>query len=916
MTIYTFLPRLLNMSLTAGVVILAVLVLRIFLKRAPKVISYALWGIVLFRLLCPVSIESAISLFGFFDTPTAESGELTRIEYVSNSIVYGNYPEIVLPPAGEVIPDSSITDPPQPNVPTEKSANAPIAVATHLWMAGVISMAGYAVLSLVKLKRKLITASPLQDNIYLADGIPSPFVMGVVRPKIYLPSSMDESERPYIIMHERHHIKRLDHIIKAVSFGALCIHWFNPLVWVAFITAGKDMEMSCDEAVVRKMGDGILADYTASLLNLATGKRIISGMPLAFGEGDTKGRIRNLVNLRKPAFWVVVLSVIACVVLSGCLLTNPSSKTDDPQGDPQGSPPPVASGQYNVDKVVYTDPDLLIYSIAKPAPTYRISEDMTLSSLGERDVNDKWVTLGRLTETKLTEENFDKLFHADSGVYWEEGHSAKSLREHCAKATMLVYKNTTFYYVLRQDNGEIYLVFGYYDYYEKDEPDSDDTLIHKIYKLSESVSYVTKWVDLYRSEDLYSDKFKETTVSQFPDTVFRWTQEKVEAVKDGETTVLYSGMPVWNVYFCDLTGDGLPELCSTVSFGSGMVDDRIIVYDYAKGETYELADRGFHDYTLSVLNGRLTATMRVYISSETVQYGYLVIAGEKLQIVSVGNDLSDLVLGTTYVSYQCIYQDSASSYLGLGGDSGYTYTATDGYFETVSRQTGAQNLTEVKSWEWQPFPYTESEWAELHYTANGVIDIGIADGDVMYIPLTAGKFLMRVRGDIWIAELRSNANEGTRLHSIYSLVPEATMGESVWTYEPYYSSYSPLMNIRFNIDCTEIEAVCDDGEFVRDKTHYTVITIPVGEMLGWSPATDEYMTASSAAIYFTVKNGDGVPYHGTLYIEAIDKSADGSIPYRITLVGTGLHLSQPDLDQQGNQYGCCIISLVDSITAK
>jgi hypothetical protein len=184
----------------------------------------------------------------------------------------------------------------------------------------------YAAVSYIRLRRKLITASPLRDNIYLADEITSPFVMGLFRPKIYLPSSMEEQEQSYILMHEQHHIRRFDHIIKALAFVALSIHWFNPLVWIAFIMAGKDMEMSCDEAVIRKMGDGILANYAASLLNLATGRRVMAGVPPAFGEGDTKGRIRNLANRKKPALWVIAVAVIVCVALAVCLLTNPKTQ--------------------------------------------------------------------------------------------------------------------------------------------------------------------------------------------------------------------------------------------------------------------------------------------------------------------------------------------------------------------------------------------------------------------------------------------------------------------------------------------------------------------------------------------------------------------------------------------------------------
>lgn len=333
MNFYTFLPKLLNMSLTASIAIVCVLLLRLFLKKAPKVISYALWAVVLFRLLCPVSIESGLSLFGLMDTPTTNTTSGTSsIEYVPENIVHAEFPEVAIPvpgvsetinnrlPQGE---EQLVADP----------LEAPVSIGTYIWLAGVLAMAVYSIVSYMRLHRKLLISSPLEKNIYLADEITTPFVMGLIRPRIYLPSDTGEQQLSYIILHEQHHIKRGDHIIKALAFFALSIHWFNPLVWVAFIYANKDMEMSCDEAVVKKMGAGILADYTASLLSLATGKTIIAGMPLAFGEGDTKGRIRNLANWRKPAFWVVLVAIIVCSALGIGLLTNPEKKEVSEQSE-------------------------------------------------------------------------------------------------------------------------------------------------------------------------------------------------------------------------------------------------------------------------------------------------------------------------------------------------------------------------------------------------------------------------------------------------------------------------------------------------------------------------------------------------------------------------------------------------------
>ncbi|MCD8254594.1 MAG: M56 family metallopeptidase [Oscillospiraceae bacterium] len=345
MFFYTFLPKLLNMSLTAGVVIVVVLLLQLPLRRAPKIISYALWGVVLFRLLCPVSLTSAVSLFSLLDAPAADSGALlSRIEYVPDDIVHTEYPAVALPvPAlGEAV--SAALPQGEEQLATDPLA-APMTIATYLWLAGVTAMAVYAAVSYIRLRRALTAASPLRDNIYLTDGIASAFVLGLIRPKIYLPSSLNAREQPYIIAHERCHIRRGDHIIKALAFAALCVHWFNPLVWLAFILSVRDMEMSCDEAVIRKMGAGVLADYASSLLNISTGRHVIAGTPLLFGEGGASGRIRNLARRRKPALWVTAAAAVVCALLAVCLLTNPQSSSAE-----------LAAGTYVSERCLYMNP--------------------------------------------------------------------------------------------------------------------------------------------------------------------------------------------------------------------------------------------------------------------------------------------------------------------------------------------------------------------------------------------------------------------------------------------------------------------------------------------------------------------------------------------------------------------------------
>lgn len=306
-------PDLLDVNLTASIVILFVICVRQFMKGAPKIFSYALWAIVLLRLLVPVSIESPMSF-------VPERTELSTMVEVND----------VLPRIEFEAPQDRAdnewhrenTAPGEPLVQTYRSLDAETYL-TFAWLIGIAVMLLRSIVSYWKLRRKLKVVIPFRQGIFIADNIDTPFVMGFFRPKIYLPGTLVDSEREYIIAHERHHIRRGDHIFKALGFLALTIHWFNPLVWAAFVLAGRDMEMSCDEAVIRKLGEDVRAEYSASLLNLATGHRMFAGTPLAFGEGNPTGRVRNLAKWKKPAFWVILICLIVCIALAVCLLTDP-----------------------------------------------------------------------------------------------------------------------------------------------------------------------------------------------------------------------------------------------------------------------------------------------------------------------------------------------------------------------------------------------------------------------------------------------------------------------------------------------------------------------------------------------------------------------------------------------------------------
>ena len=302
--------QVINMSYIASVVILFILVARILLKKAPKKYSYILWAVVLFRLIVPISFESILSLIPVNPRP------------ISNEILYATTPQIT---TGISNIDQSIASS-LPEAEVMASAN-PIQIWLYIgsiiWIIGIGLLLIYGIISLIKMKRKLNDVSFYKDNIYKAENIDSPFVLGLIQAKIYLPASLLESEAEYIVLHESIHIKRFDHVIRFISYLVLCIHWFNPLVWIAFWISGEDMEMSCDEAVISQLGQNVKKDYSQSLLNLTTGKKKLSMTPLAFGEGETKGRIKNIIKFKQPKFYIIIVALLILAVAFIGLMTNP-----------------------------------------------------------------------------------------------------------------------------------------------------------------------------------------------------------------------------------------------------------------------------------------------------------------------------------------------------------------------------------------------------------------------------------------------------------------------------------------------------------------------------------------------------------------------------------------------------------------
>jgi len=310
--------KLLNLSISASWLVLVVLVLRLVLKRAPKWVNVLLWGMVALRLMLPFSIESALSLI-----PSAET--------VSPEVVqFDPAPTIT---SGVTIIDNAVN----PSL-SESFAAAPLAsvnplyvwiyLAGWVWLIGLAAMLAYALVSYLRLRRRVSASIPLWENVYVCDEVPSPFILGIVHPRIYLPSALDEAQRGSVLSHERAHLARRDHWWKPLGFALLAVYWFNPLLWLAYTLLCRDIELACDERVLRGMDAGQVKDYSSALLACSVPRRMLAACPLAFGEVGVGARVKNALRYKKPAFWVVAASVAVCVVVAVCFLTNPRTDTD------------------------------------------------------------------------------------------------------------------------------------------------------------------------------------------------------------------------------------------------------------------------------------------------------------------------------------------------------------------------------------------------------------------------------------------------------------------------------------------------------------------------------------------------------------------------------------------------------------
>ncbi|MBQ4001760.1 MAG: M56 family metallopeptidase, partial [Lachnospiraceae bacterium] len=348
----TVLLKILNMSIAASWLIAVVILVRLFLKKAPKWISCVLWALVALRLLIPFSFESSLSLLPSGETisyktvaleapaddPAANAADPSQTPSGGRAsqsrilVVDTGIPALddTLNPALERSQRSQKTasaeDPALQNEPVVSAKPARISretwtlIAVVVWITGIIGLLVYALITYLKLRVKISASIRLRGNIWASDELKTPFILGIVKPVIYVPSSLGGDELEYVLAHEEAHLRRRDHWWKPLGYLLLTVYWFNPLCWVAYILLCRDIEAACDEKAIKEMNRDEVASYSQTLLNLSFQRRQIAACPLAFGEVGVKQRIKSILNYKKPAFWVILVALVACIVVGVCFL--------------------------------------------------------------------------------------------------------------------------------------------------------------------------------------------------------------------------------------------------------------------------------------------------------------------------------------------------------------------------------------------------------------------------------------------------------------------------------------------------------------------------------------------------------------------------------------------------------------------
>ncbi len=984
-----FFIGLLNLSMTATVVLAVVLLLRALLVRhIPRWGIGLLWLVAAIALVCPIRPTSHLSVWKTTNpllmTTSATSEILTHEtvweslhteetfsvdEFSVLSAPVGTGEPLDVPsyyvadlPAQIIEPDEKPsrlpTEFPSPALPQIGTRVEWVTLAFVIWCVGAAGMSLYALIRYLQLKNRVAVSVPFVDGAYLCDAIPTPFLLGFFPPKIYLPSSMAEGDFVPVIVHERAHIARGDHIMKALGWWILTVHWFHPLVWISYHLFCRDLEFACDARAVHNLGEDERRSYAEALLSCSIGSRRLHALshPLAFGEVGVRERISAVIAYRRPGVLRCAAGIVLLPVLAALFLTAPI----------RGFVDVLEQNGYTVQKAeIYQTLEITV--AAELVSDYAKNGATVLYDPGDVVVYDCAPTMLSLTEIKPTNDkhdddywmNFTFTYSAPptEGIIttllrpeYEDGNvttwssipsligdvrDASNTYADCAEC---LYQAEGVTFGIRIDrevleNADAYIAFtvgGLSDiYYSRGEKNPSDAII-----VTKGGVVGPDVVEMYVND--YSGKPIDLALAleAFPGMTLYADSMGVYTEENGERVTVISGMPVRNIYLSDLTGDGKPEFCATVYWGSGMIDSHIVVYDYVEKKEYMLWERGTFDYRLEMENHTLYAVMTDYSTRKELYRDVLMLipTGDDYA-VSMGEPNPEGVLfdlykhAEVYVSERCIYKTPLSSSISIGGDTGYRYLIDpeENYFCQINRDTGSIQMLDSLLGGWRDFPWTDEEWAEL-FVFGEIKDTAISEvySNRKVMPLGVDRYLLLMNGELWLMDVGKHPDGAEYVWSIHELVPESQKGFTYYRYMPAVSALPPYLNITFDLPKDmNISAYCRETALAsvptkgrEQQTWNQSWQNTDGEMqVCWRPTegVDGYIPGGvdGASITFTALNDDQTRYcAGTVYITRYDEaSSPGDYWYQVTVVGQGLTVTH---DESG--FGAVVHWSGDGVT--
>lgn len=567
--------KLLNMSITASWLVLAIIAVRLVFRKTPKWTLCLLWGLVAIRLICPFSIESSLSLIpdpellsqeSVYTTDTAKPARGDILDSDGNVIVE-RHPTTargeILDSDGNVIVERIDGVSSYPNYTQPPSW---MHYVSRVWLIGLVGMIVYVMVSYLLLKRKVATAIPLLKGIKQSEYVDSPFVLGIIRPVIYLPFDMAEGDMAYVIAHEKAHIRRRDHWWKPFGFLLLSVYWFNPVLWVAYILLCRDIEAACDEKVIKDMSREERRAYSTALLNCSIHRRSIAACPLAFGETGVKARVKSVMNYRKPAFWVLLVALILCIVVFVCFMTDPAGmylyEIDDSRN--------------------YSDllSDIETITLIREGEKSTVSDsDALLDILKEIKVRKFTILRNRNEDRDKTYQihlkgNMYLNFSADYSLVWIDN----GVKPTYSYSVIHTAKVREIFYNLWEENSA-----G-----------------------SSRIGSVYTWFDRYSAN--HDETYPKDSVIELPgmdgiSLSYKSSDNEIQMIRSGGLeSIISCDWRIQNVFLADLSHDGVSEVCATVT---NQEITGVEVYDVAEKQRYVLTPSGTNSYVLSQKAGRL-----------------------------------------------------------------------------------------------------------------------------------------------------------------------------------------------------------------------------------------------------------------------------------------------------------------------